>query len=112
MFYLRPRQRILAHTVVHRMNRYTYTESPIGRILLTSDGAALTGLYTNAEQRPPRLGADWIEDATASALSEAVRQLAEYFSGLRRDFDIPLSLQGTVFQLRVWRTLTQIHYGE
>jgi methylated-DNA-[protein]-cysteine S-methyltransferase len=38
--------------------------------------------------------------------------LAEYFSGSRRDFDIPLSLHGTVFQLRVWRTLTQIPYGE
>ena len=112
MFYLRPRQRILAHTVVHRMNRYTYTESPIGRILLTSDGTALTGLYTNAEQRPPRLGADWVEDATATPLAEAVRQLAEYFSGSRRDFDVPLSFQGTEFQLCVWRMLTTIQYGE
>ena len=94
------------------MNRFTYAESPIGRILLTSDGTALTGLYTNAEHRPPRLGADWVEDSTTTPLAETVRQLAEYFLGSRRDFDIPLSLQGTVFQLRVWRMLTQIHYGE
>jgi methylated-DNA-[protein]-cysteine S-methyltransferase len=94
------------------MNRFTYTDSPIGRILLTTDGTALTGLYTNAEQRPPQLGADWIEDSTSGPLPATVRQLAEYFSGSRRDFDVPLGLQGTVFQLRVWRMLTQIHYGE
>jgi methylated-DNA-[protein]-cysteine S-methyltransferase len=94
------------------MNRYTHAESPIGRILLTSDGAALTGLYTNAEQRPPRLGADWVEDATSTPLAETIRQLAEYFSGSRRDFDVPLSIQGTEFQLRVWRMLTTIQYAE
>jgi len=94
------------------MNHFTYTMSPIGRILLTSDGTALTGLYTNAEQRPPRLGAEWIEDATAEPLRDAVRQLAEYFSGSRRDFDLLLDLQGTQFQLRVWRLLIQIPYGE
>jgi methylated-DNA-[protein]-cysteine S-methyltransferase len=94
------------------MNRYTYTEGPIGPILLTSDGAALTGLYTNAENRPTWLGADWIEDATAEPLPAAICQLAEYFSGSRRDFDVPLSFQGTEFQLRVWRMLTTIQYGD
>jgi len=94
------------------MNCFTHVDSPIGPILLTTDGTALTGLYTNAEQRPPRLGADWIEDATSDPLPATVRQLAEYFSGSRRDFDVPLSLQGTAFQLRVWRMLTTIQYGE
>jgi len=93
------------------MNRFTYAMSPIGRILLTCDGTALTGLHTNVENRPPRLGADWVEDADFGPLTDAVRQLAEYFSGSRRDFDLPMNLQGTEFQVRVWRMLTQIHYG-
>jgi methylated-DNA-[protein]-cysteine S-methyltransferase len=94
------------------MNRYTYVESPIGRILLMSDGSALTGLHTNIDNRPQRLGAGWIEDAESAPLREAARQLHEYFAGSRREFDLPLNLLGTEFQMRVWRMLTGIGYGE
>jgi methylated-DNA-[protein]-cysteine S-methyltransferase len=45
-------------------------------------------------------------------LGEAVRQLSEYFAGTRRTFHLPLRLQGTEFQQRVWRELTEIPYGE
>ena len=38
-------------------------------------------------------------------------QLAEYFAGERRDFDLPLRLEGTDFQLAVWKELTRIPYG-
>ncbi len=43
---------------------------------------------------------------------EAVRQLRAYFAGELREFDLPLDLQGTDFQLRVWRQLERIPYGE
>ena len=43
---------------------------------------------------------------------EAVRQLRAYFAGQLRHFDLPLDLQGTDFQLRVWRELERIPYGE
>jgi len=39
-------------------------------------------------------------------------QLKEYFSGGRKVFDLPLDLQGTDFQLKVWRELLKIPYGE
>jgi O-6-methylguanine DNA methyltransferase len=42
---------------------------------------------------------------------EVVRQLAEYFAGARREFTVPLSPQGTPFQLAVWDELTRIPYG-
>lgn len=45
-------------------------------------------------------------------IEEAVRQLREYFAGLRRAFDLPLDLQGTLFQKRVWRYLETIPYGQ
>jgi len=38
--------------------------------------------------------------------------LAEYFDGKRRRFDLPVDLYGTPFQLRVWRELKKIPYGE
>jgi methylated-DNA-[protein]-cysteine S-methyltransferase len=45
-------------------------------------------------------------------LGEAVRQLRAYFAGELRRFDVPLDMQGTEFQKRVWRQLTAIPYGE
>ena len=41
-----------------------------------------------------------------------MRELAEYFAGSRKQFDIPLAPRGTPFQLDVWRTLQRIPYGE
>jgi AraC family transcriptional regulator of adaptative response/methylated-DNA-[protein]-cysteine methyltransferase len=43
---------------------------------------------------------------------EAIKQFKEYFSGLRRQFSIPLLQLGTPFQLEVWRQLQKIPYGE
>ncbi|HYM67200.1 MAG TPA: methylated-DNA--[protein]-cysteine S-methyltransferase, partial [Patescibacteria group bacterium] len=39
-------------------------------------------------------------------------QLGEYFAGRRTDFDVPLEMEGTPFQLRVWEALREIGYGE
>ena len=44
-------------------------------------------------------------------LKEAVRQLQEYFSGIRKEFVLPFELQGTPFQLSVWRELQRIPMG-
>lgn len=40
-----------------------------------------------------------------------IKQLAEYFGGKRQNFDLPLDLRGTEFQLAVWRELLAIPYG-
>jgi methylated-DNA-[protein]-cysteine S-methyltransferase len=93
------------------MNAFSYFESPIGRLLLTSDGTALTGLYMEPS-RKAQCTDGWIEDVSVAPLSATVRQLTEYFDGTRREFDLPLRLQGTVFQTRVWRELTEIPYGQ
>ncbi|HTS64290.1 MAG TPA: methylated-DNA--[protein]-cysteine S-methyltransferase [Candidatus Acidoferrales bacterium] len=45
-------------------------------------------------------------------LREAARQLRAYFGGKLREFDIPLNMQGTPFQKKVWEQLVQIPYGE
>jgi len=45
-------------------------------------------------------------------LLEAARQLRPYFAGALREFHLPLDIEGTDFQKRVWRQLTTIPYGE
>jgi len=94
------------------MNAYTYIESPIGRLLLLSDGQFLTGVYMDLPSRPPRDMQGWVLDAGAEPLPEAARQLNEYFTGARREFKLPLRFHGTPFQERVWNSLTKIPYGE
>ena len=42
---------------------------------------------------------------------ETIRQLSEYFAGTRTQFDLPLRLSGTEFQLQVWDALREIPYG-
>ena len=93
------------------MNSYCHLESPIGRLLLTSDGTGLTGLHMEPSRKAQSTDG-WLNDANIAPLSAAVRQLTEYFQGTRREFDLPLRLQGTPFQQRVWRELTEIPFGE
>jgi methylated-DNA-[protein]-cysteine S-methyltransferase len=93
------------------MNAFTQIESPIGRLLLTSDGTALTGLYMEPHRKAGSMEG-WTQDATVLPLAAAVRQLNEYFAGRRREFDLPLRLHGTVFQTRVWHELAAIPYGQ
>ena len=51
-------------------------------------------------------------DPSCEPLRKTERQLEEYFKGERRDFDLPLHLDGTEFQKRAWRNLMEIGYGE
>jgi methylated-DNA-[protein]-cysteine S-methyltransferase len=45
-------------------------------------------------------------------LVEAIHQLQAYFEGSLREFALPLEMDGTDFQLRVWRLLLEIPYGQ
>ena len=78
--------------------------SPLGDIVLTSDGSALTGLRfaeaTNGEQAQ-----------NIPSLEDACRWLDLYFGGAMPDFTPRLSPQGTPFQQSVWRELLAIPYG-
>ena len=45
-------------------------------------------------------------------LRETTRQLEAYFAGDLKIFELPLDMQGTAFQTRVWDELLRIPYGE
>lgn len=91
---------------------YKHLVSPIGKLTLVADGAALIAvLWPNDRPFRVTLG-DMQEDRHHHpVLSEAARQLTEYFGGERTTFDLPLRLRGTVFQKRVWQQLRRIPYG-
>ena len=61
--------------------------------------------------RPPP-PAEGCSSANNPVILEATRQLRAYFAGALSAFDLPLDLRGTPFQLRVWRELENIPYGE
>ena len=87
-------------------------ESPVGEILLTSDGRSLTGLYLKGQKHFPTQTDNWEENSTAAPFAQVKQQLNEYFSSQRRSFDIPLAAKGTEFQQTVWNLLPAIPYGE
>ncbi len=93
------------------MTLYTYVESPLGRILLTSDGSALSGLYLAGQRYEPTPASDWTQSAHSPLLASAATQLGEYFAGSRTRFQLPLAPVGTPFQHEVWRRLQDIPYG-
>ena len=88
------------------MTTFTRTiDSPIGPLLLTSDGRSLTRLLMSGEPDP-----GWSIEPCA-VLDRAEQQLKEYFAGERTDFDLPLAPAGTPFQRSVWAALHEIPYG-
>ncbi len=84
-------------------------DSPVGRLLLAGDGKSLIQVCFQSGPRPLRPADGWIEDA--APFDATISQLAAYFAGERRGFDLPLAPRGTEFQRRVWRALTEIPYG-
>jgi methylated-DNA-[protein]-cysteine S-methyltransferase len=52
-----------------------------------------------------------IDPVSHATVEEAARQVAEYFDGTRREFDLQLALHGTAFQELVWRQLLTVPYG-
>jgi methylated-DNA-[protein]-cysteine S-methyltransferase len=89
---------------------YDIVDSPVGRIALTGDERALSGLYLlDAGERSAAIRPEWT--LSPGLFPVATAQLAEYFAGTRTAFDLPLAPRGTPFQLAVWAELTLIPYG-
>ncbi len=82
-------------------------DSPIGRLVLESDGDVLVGIWLPGGTRHGRRDAGDVPPL----LKETATQLDEYFAGERTDFDVPMELDGTDFQREVWAELARIPYG-
>lgn len=102
---------------------YDEMESPIGTLTLAWRGDRIHGglchiefgSFTELEMKLMEWSQRWYGTMDwkwmPETLSDAAGQLRQYFAGSLRRFDLPLDLQGTPFQLKVWKTLTEIPYG-
>ena len=95
----------------------TTMTSPLGEIVIAARAGAVCEIRLPdatiglpPESGRPREAAD--VPVADGVLGEARRQLAEYFAGRRREFDLPLGLRGTAFQESVWQALLGVRYGE
>ena len=85
----------------------SYYKSPLGIIEVISDTSAIISvkaLPDNAVCTPSK--------EIPKVLNDCIKQLDEYFSGKRTNFELPLSQTGTSFQKQVWETLEAIPFGE
>jgi len=89
---------------------HTTMNSPIGPLLLAGDEGGLHQVHFGTGRRPKSPQRDWMENK--APFKEVIRQLEAYFEGKLKDFDLPLVLDGTDFQLLVWNNLRKIPYGE
>lgn len=82
-------------------------KSPIGKLTLVSDGAAITYLAFENNKYP-------IADAprgTDKIIEKACKELDAYFAGKLKSFTVPVRPEGTAFQVSAWKALQMIPYG-
>lgn len=88
---------------------YKYIPSPIGELELCANEAGLISvLFTNTIKRALTKQ----PESAHSLLTETEKQLNAYFKKELKQFDLPLSLEGTDFQKRVWKQLMQTPFGK
>lgn len=80
--------------------------SPIGNLLIEVDDVGLSSLQLTKKKITSSSSPE------NPLLNRAKSQVLEFFNGDRRVFDLPLSLSGTEFQVKVWRELLKIPFGE
>ncbi|HTR89214.1 MAG TPA: methylated-DNA--[protein]-cysteine S-methyltransferase [Solirubrobacteraceae bacterium] len=89
---------------------YTTMASPVGVLRIVGDERCLWSVSMDGQRWAPPQGECW--RAASEPFEPTCRQLEEYFEGTRRDFDLPLRMVGTPFQVRVWEALAEIPFGQ
>lgn len=92
------------------MTYYCWIPSPVGQLFLAGSEAGLKVIDFSSRDREHAPVPDGQENQ--SALQDLICQLESYFAGKLKVFSLPLAPQGTPFQMRVWRCLQGIPYGQ
>lgn len=94
---------------------YDEIDSPVGKLTIITSQKKLHAIFwendrknTNCEEFISRL----IKNPKEEIIIKTKKQLAEYFQGKRKKFELPLALNGTSFQLQAWNQLLKIPYGK
>ena len=94
------------------MTSYSTVESPLGAILLTSNGAALTGLYFQGQRYAAQPSSEWVERDDLPVFEAARAWLESYWAGREPGIELALAPQGTAYQRAVWEQIARIPKGE
>ncbi len=94
------------------MTYISYYDSPLGRMLLSSSQAGLTGLWFCGQKYFAAGLDDERCEEKNGVIADAERWLDLYFSGTEPRFTPPLDPSGTDFQRSVWKMLLDIPYGQ
>ncbi len=94
------------------MRYYDFYESPHGEMLLVADGEGLSGVYFGGQKYYPQVAPQWRRDAQHAPLRQAKHELAEYFGGERKRFEVALAPAGTPFQRAVWKAISSVGFGQ
>jgi methylated-DNA-[protein]-cysteine S-methyltransferase len=89
------------------MKNLFFYEYPIGRLGIGEEDGAISCVFFSGQKTLP----DY-DTAETPLIKRAAEQLREYFEGKRREFDLPLALQGSDFQVAVWKAMQNIPAGE
>jgi AraC family transcriptional regulator of adaptative response/methylated-DNA-[protein]-cysteine methyltransferase len=97
--------------------RYTLVDSPLGRLLLAGTERGVCAVCIGDADRPleAALRSEYPEadvERDDAALHPLTGELLEHLSGQRPHLELPLDVQATAFQWRVWQELQAIPYGE
>jgi methylated-DNA-[protein]-cysteine S-methyltransferase len=90
--------------------RWCEISSPVGRLLLAGDAHGLRRIHFQDGPHPLLIPDDW--KRADAPFQHAIAQLAAYFVGRLRRFDVTIAPEGTPFQRAVWSALGEIPYGE
>lgn len=87
-------------------------ESPLGRLILASDGEHLTGLWIEGQKYFGSTLQDDVCQKELEIFKETSQWLDKYFTGERSDVTPKLKVSGSAFRQRVWEILRTVPYGE
>jgi O-6-methylguanine DNA methyltransferase len=91
---------------------YSRHDSLAGPLILTVSDQGLVALEFDRGKFPSKKSASAVWQESEKRTKSYARELNEYFAGKRREFTFPLDLRGTPFQVKCWRALLDIPYGQ
>ena len=83
-----------------------FIDTPVGILELKGDAEGLSSVYFKDDENIP------ISEKIPTEIQDAAIQLQEYFEGMRKEFNLKLSPEGTDFQKKVWQQLQEIPFGK
>lgn len=90
------------------MKKLFYYHTPIGEIGIAEEDGSICAIFFSHE----KISKEEYMIKESSLIKNAYRQLVEYFNKQRKTFDLPLAPEGTEFQMKVWKALSDIPYGK